>query len=98
MNGKTAYTRTLVECAEVIAAAFHGNYEALAPRHGYKTRPESAVRWSHVPTANRELMVDVVYHLIRQGVIEVGPDSALAWAASTWKNDAYQSPDGGSDD
>jgi len=42
-----------------VARAFHETYERLAPKHGYETRPESAVPWEQVPANNRRLMVDV---------------------------------------
>lgn len=45
------------ELADDMARAFHENYEALAPRYGYRTREASAVPWDEVPKANRELMI-----------------------------------------
>jgi hypothetical protein len=56
--------------AEEIACAFHTTYEALAPMHGYETRPESAVEWEYLPEANRLLMIDTVQGLLDNGVIE----------------------------
>jgi hypothetical protein len=53
---------------------FHYNYERLAPRFGYSTRPESAVPWDDVPQPNRDLMVAVVQTLVDRGVIVVVDD------------------------
>jgi hypothetical protein len=44
---------------EELARAFHETYERLAPEHGYKTRPESAVPWESVPDQNKKLMIHV---------------------------------------
>lgn len=60
---------------EYVAAAFHETYESLAPLHGYNTREASAVPWEDVPEDNRELMMNVVHHLIGGGVIEYGRNS-----------------------
>jgi hypothetical protein len=54
---------------ERIAKAFHDEYEARAPQHGYETREASAVPWEQVPEANRNLMIGTVAALLRQGVI-----------------------------
>lgn len=59
--------------AEAIAREFHRVYEELAPTHGYRTRPESAVAWDQVPAQNRELMVHVVETLLSRGVITPTP-------------------------
>lgn len=56
---------------EDVAAEFHETYEALAPKFGYATRPESAVTWERVPEANRRLMIAVVHDLIQRGIIVV---------------------------
>lgn len=55
--------------AETIARDFHATYERIAPDLGYKTRPESAVEWEHVPELNRTVMVAVVKELLDRGVI-----------------------------
>lgn len=60
--------------AEQIAQAFHSEYEAAAPVHGYETRKASAVDWPDVPEANRALMVATVQALLDTGVIEPGAD------------------------
>lgn len=46
--------------ADALARRFHEEYERLAPEFGYQTRQESAVPWSEVPTANKDLMRAVV--------------------------------------
>lgn len=53
-----------------IAQEFHEAYERLAPQHGYRTRRESAVPWREVPTQNRNLMVAVVFDLLKRKVIQ----------------------------
>ena len=58
--------------AEEIARAFHSSYEKLAPRHGYKTREESAKPWEDVPEANRALMTATVESLLHTGFIHPG--------------------------
>lgn len=58
--------------AATVAEAFHEAYERLAPLSGYKTRAASAVPWSQVPDANKELMVAVAQDLLGRGVICVG--------------------------
>jgi hypothetical protein len=55
--------------ADHIAEQFHQEYEALAPLVGYRTRDESAVPWSEVPTANKNLMRATVTRLLERGVI-----------------------------
>ena len=45
---------------EDIAKRFHYTYERLAPQYGYETRPETATAWTHLPEANRELMIATV--------------------------------------
>lgn len=45
----------IYDVAEV-ARLFHEHYDRLAPDYGYKTREESAVPWSEVPEANKQLM------------------------------------------
>ena len=45
---------------EEIAKRFHYAYERLAPQYGYETRSESQTAWTHVPQANRELMIATV--------------------------------------
>lgn len=59
--------------AEQIARAFHEEYEHIAPRYGYETRPASAVPWPEVPESNRLLMIATVRGLILRGQINVGP-------------------------
>lgn len=61
-----------VEAAR-IARAFHDAYEIAAPRHNYKTRPESAKPWHAIPPENRDLMVDTVHDLLLAGVISPQP-------------------------
>lgn len=56
--------RTPGDQAERVAAAFHQEYEAQAPRHGYTTREESAKPWGEVPEQNRRLMCSVVQVLL----------------------------------
>lgn len=70
----------IAAAAEVVAGAFHRAYEELAPRHGYDTRPESAVPWADVPAANRALMIATVSQLIHQGVIQPGATAVIAAA------------------
>lgn len=55
--------------AEIVAQRFHEAYEELAPSHGYETREASRKPWSEVPENNKSLMVAVVAHLLREGVI-----------------------------
>jgi hypothetical protein len=55
--------------ATEIARQFHYHYERLAPRFGYETRGESAVGWTDVPQANRDLMVATVETLLDRGII-----------------------------
>ncbi len=50
--------------AEDLAQKFHETYEKLAPQHGYRTRPESAVEWAKVPIENRRLMIAVAYAVL----------------------------------
>lgn len=57
---------------DVIAAAFHANYERLAPDYGYATREASAVPWRDVPEPNKRLMRATVRELVNAGVIRVG--------------------------
>ena len=45
--------------AEILAMRFHNTYERLAPAFGYKTRKETGVPWSEVPTSNKQLMIAV---------------------------------------
>ncbi len=78
--------------ADLIARAFHARYEARAPEHGYKTRPDSAGPWEDIPNKNKDLMVEVVEDLLHIGAIVPGdgllglvslingPDSAEAIA------------------
>lgn len=40
-----------------LAKIFHGIYERLASKYGYKTRDKSAVPWEKVPEKNRKLMI-----------------------------------------
>jgi len=56
--------------AEVLAAAFHREYERLAPSFGYETRRESAVPWAEVPEQNKALMIAVCQELLDQGYCE----------------------------
>ena len=58
--------------AEIIAQAFHENYERLAPEHGYKTRERSARPWADVPADNKSLMIATVQALLDSGVIAEG--------------------------
>jgi hypothetical protein len=44
---------------EQIAEMFHEEYERLAPKFGYGTRPDSRVEWEDVPTINKGLMIAV---------------------------------------
>ncbi len=44
--------------AEHLARSFHGVYEVTAPKYGYKTRKESAVRWNDVPEQNKRVMIE----------------------------------------
>jgi hypothetical protein len=62
---------------ERVARAFHGVYEATAPDHGYKTRPESRVAWSEVPEKNRALMIGTVRRLAETGVIAIPTQPAV---------------------
>lgn len=55
--------------ADQIAKEFHEQYEALAPEFGYRTREESAVPWSDVPSGNKGLMIATVTRLLERGVI-----------------------------
>jgi len=55
--------------AEQIAREFHESYETLAPSFGYRTREESAVPWSEVPSGNKGLMIATVTVLLERGVI-----------------------------
>lgn len=55
--------------ANSIARAFHEEYEGLASYYNYETRPESAVPWSQVPAANKQLMVETVENLMRRGML-----------------------------
>lgn len=50
---------------EQLAKLFHGTYERLAPRFGYRTREQSAKHWDHVPAVNRELMVAVCAEILK---------------------------------
>lgn len=58
--------------ADRIAEAFHEAYERLAPKHGYRTRTESAVPWQDVPENNKMLMRAVVRELLARRVIGCG--------------------------
>lgn len=58
---------------EQIARAFHEHYEHIAPELGYKTRPESAVRWEDLPVTNKAVMLSVVEVLLINGIIQPGP-------------------------
>jgi len=51
--------------AEQMAEKFHTLYEELAPKFGYKTRPESAVKWKNVPENNKNLMIAVCEGLLK---------------------------------
>lgn len=55
--------------AEQIAREFHESYEALAPDFGYRTRAESAVPWTDVPSGNKALMIATVTRLLERGAI-----------------------------
>jgi hypothetical protein len=55
--------------AQEIASNFHESYERQAQQFGYKTREASAVPWSDVPSANKELMIAVAQDLLDRGVI-----------------------------
>jgi hypothetical protein len=61
-----------VSDAEAIACAFHNQYEAQAPKYGYKTREASAVNWNDEPEQNKQLMISVVAALLHMGIIELG--------------------------
>ena len=50
---------------EYVARCFHSHYERLAPDFRYATRAESAVPWAQVPEANRNLMIAVAGHVLR---------------------------------
>jgi hypothetical protein len=50
---------------EQLAKLFHGTYERLAPRFGYRTRPESAKHWDAVPSVNKELMIAVSKEVLK---------------------------------
>jgi hypothetical protein len=67
--------------ADYIAAAFHTAYEALAPEHGYATRPASAVTWDEVPEPNRSLMVATVRYLLSRDYIAPGVHTLSRLAA-----------------
>lgn len=59
-------TDAMRERAHSIACRFHELYEQLAPMFDYETRKESAVAWNDVPENNRNLMVEVVYLLLKE--------------------------------
>ena len=52
--------------AAQLAERFHGHYERLAPRYGYRTREESAVPWSAVPERNKMLMIHVAGEILAE--------------------------------
>lgn len=62
---ETALREPSAATREYVAICFHSHYERLAPEFGYETRTESAVPWSQVPEANRELMGAVAGHVLR---------------------------------
>jgi hypothetical protein len=51
---------------EALAKLFHGTYERLAPRFGYKTRSKSAKRWENVPEQNRLLMIATCAEVLKR--------------------------------
>lgn len=59
--------------AELIAAEFHGAYEAAAPALGYETREESRVPWEQVPDKNKAVMIETARDLLARGIIMPGP-------------------------
>lgn len=48
----------------------HERYEALAPKHGYETRKESAVPWEDVPERNKSLMCATMAAMLEDGIIK----------------------------
>jgi hypothetical protein len=74
--------------AERIAREFHETYEALAPRFGYDTRPESAKPWEDVPMPNRGLMIAVVWSLLVREVIDAGtvPEPAVDRPSASYED------------
>ena len=65
--------------AEVIAKAFHEAYGQLAPVFGHETRAASAVPWTDVPQANRDLMIATVARLLTEGAIRAPDDNRQGW-------------------
>lgn len=59
---------------EDLARLFHEAYERLAPEYGYKTREETAVSWSDVPDANKNLMIAVCKEILDTHVVLVYPE------------------------
>ena len=55
---------------EKLAKLFHTIYEMLAPKYGYETNQDSAVRWENVPIKNKALMIatcaEVLNHLNKE--------------------------------
>ena len=55
---------------EKLAKLFHTIYETLAPKYGYETNQDSAVRWENVPIKNKALMIatcaEVLNHLNKE--------------------------------
>ncbi len=49
---------------ELIAQAFHLEYEQVAKELGYETREESRRPWDEVPIENRRLMIETVNRVI----------------------------------
>lgn len=56
---------------EQLAKRFHELYEQLAPKHAYKTRKDSAVKWEDVPEKNRSLMIAVCEKILEGALSHV---------------------------
>jgi hypothetical protein len=82
--------------AEQVAKAFHDAYEQLAPKHGYKTRDETAVPWADVPEKNKALMIEtagiVLDTLLKAaGATPLTPEQrARARAAAALDSEAFR--------
>lgn len=66
--------------AEQLAQTFHEAYERLAPTFTYRTREESAVPWSEVPTNNKALMIATAQALLDAGYSLLTPGEVASRA------------------